>query len=131
MFAQIYIVDSNMNTRVEHRMQMMGGLDSAMLTTIESVMSDYNPFAQKFMYAGHVIRHVRAEARRLLHEERECTREGESKQEVNEEAIVIPDRDLRMLRVVPDCCTKSDTTRTKGGAQLAAYEAIAPCNEDH
>ncbi|RLN14023.1 hypothetical protein BBJ28_00024701, partial [Nothophytophthora sp. Chile5] len=58
-FAQIYIVDADMQRRAERRRGVFADLDPSILFDLEQMMERHNPFAQDFLYFGKVLRRQR------------------------------------------------------------------------
>ncbi|RLN97341.1 hypothetical protein BBJ28_00026584, partial [Nothophytophthora sp. Chile5] len=58
-FAQIYIVDADMQRRAERRRGIFADLDPSILFDLEQMMERHNPFAQDFLYFGKVLRRQR------------------------------------------------------------------------
>ncbi|GMF45631.1 unnamed protein product [Phytophthora fragariaefolia] len=75
-FAQIYIVDPDMQQRAERRRGIFADLDPGTLLDIEQMMSEVNPFAQQFLNFAERLRQDQAEGKvvvymvYLLHEKR-------------------------------------------------------------
>ncbi|KUF87578.1 hypothetical protein AM588_10005114 [Phytophthora nicotianae] len=55
-FAQIYIVDPDMQRRAERRRGIFADLDPVALLDIEQMMERHNPFAQQFLTFGERVR---------------------------------------------------------------------------
>ncbi|KAE8952155.1 hypothetical protein PR003_g34526 [Phytophthora rubi] len=51
-FAQIYIVDPDMQARAQRRKGIYADLDNVALKDIEDMMERCNPFAQQFLNSG-------------------------------------------------------------------------------
>ncbi|GMF15922.1 unnamed protein product [Phytophthora fragariaefolia] len=75
-FAQIYIVDPDMQQRVERRRGMFADLDPGTLLDIEQMMTEVNRFAQQFLNFAERLRQDQAEGKDVvdmvyrLHEKR-------------------------------------------------------------
>uniref|UniRef100_H3G5R8 Helitron helicase-like domain-containing protein n=1 Tax=Phytophthora ramorum TaxID=164328 RepID=H3G5R8_PHYRM len=55
-FAQIYIVDPDMQQRAQRRRGIFADLDPVALMDIEQMMEQHNPFAQQFLSFGEQVR---------------------------------------------------------------------------
>ncbi|EEY61181.1 helitron helicase-like protein [Phytophthora infestans T30-4] len=55
-FAQIYIVDPDMQRRAERRLGIFADLDRVALLDIEKMMAEHNPLAQRFLHFGQQVR---------------------------------------------------------------------------
>lgn len=80
-FAQIYMTDPNIAPRVGHRSRMTDGLDPAILTELEVMMQEHNPYAQQFLNAREIVLQRQRKAREHAQETRRLRREQEGKQE--------------------------------------------------
>ncbi|GMF53774.1 unnamed protein product [Phytophthora fragariaefolia] len=75
-FAQIYIVDPDMQQRAERRRGIFADLDPGTLLDIEQMMTEVNPFAQQFLNFAERLRQDQAEGKDVvdmvyrLHEKR-------------------------------------------------------------
>ncbi|KAG3084977.1 hypothetical protein PI125_g19368 [Phytophthora idaei] len=56
MFAQIYIVDSDMQHRAERRLGIFVDLDRVALLNIEQMMAQCNPFTKQSLTFGEQVR---------------------------------------------------------------------------
>ncbi|KAE9169790.1 hypothetical protein PF002_g30265 [Phytophthora fragariae] len=65
-FAQIYIVDPEMQQRAERRRGIFADLDSGTLLDIEQMMAEHNPFAQQFLNYAEKLRADRAEGKDVV-----------------------------------------------------------------
>jgi hypothetical protein len=65
-FAQIYIVDPDMEQRALRRRDIFSGLDPVALGDIEAVMAEHNPFVQQFITCGEIMRERRARGEEIV-----------------------------------------------------------------
>ncbi|KAE9216630.1 hypothetical protein PF002_g17018 [Phytophthora fragariae] len=65
-FAQIYIVDPEMQQRAERRRGIFADLESGTLLDIEQMMAEHNPFAQQFLNYAEKLRADRAEGKDVV-----------------------------------------------------------------
>ncbi|KAE9262520.1 hypothetical protein PR003_g33511, partial [Phytophthora rubi] len=65
-FAQIYIVDPEMQQRAERRRGIFADLESGTLLDIEHMMAEHNPFAQQFLNYAEKLRADRAEGKDVV-----------------------------------------------------------------
>ncbi|KAE8962785.1 hypothetical protein PF011_g29255 [Phytophthora fragariae] len=65
-FAQIYIVDPEMQQRAERRRGIFADLGSGTLLDIEQMMAEHNPFAQQFLNYAEKLRADRAEGKDVV-----------------------------------------------------------------
>ncbi|GMF47935.1 unnamed protein product [Phytophthora fragariaefolia] len=79
-FAQIYIVDPDMQQRAERRRGIFADLDPGTLLDIEQMMTEVNPFAQQFLNFAERLRQDQTEGKDVvdmvyrLHEKRSTPR---------------------------------------------------------
>ena len=57
-FAQIYVFDTRMEAQIDRRMSIMAGLNRQVITTIQNMMREHNPLAQRFISAGERLNEV-------------------------------------------------------------------------
>jgi hypothetical protein len=65
-FAQIYVVDPDMEQRALCRRDIFSGLDPVALGDIEAMMAEHNPFVQQFITCGEIMRERRARGEEIV-----------------------------------------------------------------
>ncbi|OWZ13140.1 Helitron helicase [Phytophthora megakarya] len=65
-FAQIYVVDEDMRKRAEHRTGIFSGLDQEILMTLDTMLTEFNPYVGQFISHGEKIRKDIAETKETV-----------------------------------------------------------------
>lgn len=119
-FAQIYMNDPDVASRVVLRSGMTGVLDHSILTLLEEMMQEHNPYAQQFLNAREILLQRRQAARdAAVAAQQRRQQDGEQTEEEAPSPPAPPEDDL-VLRLHVREGDNSGTNNTPTALEVAA-----------